>query len=68
MSEPNRGASKGLLMILRLYYVLLHHIRVYTLIIVSFIMGFPSGGGITILPTMLMATTHPSRIHQGFLP
>jgi uncharacterized membrane protein YfcA len=32
------------------------------LIIVSFVDGFFSGGGTTIIPTMVMATIHPSRI------
>jgi hypothetical protein len=56
-----------------------HHIRIEVLIIVSFVEAFSSKGGATIVPAMVTAPTHPSRIerardqavawvHVGFLP
>jgi hypothetical protein len=35
---------------------------VYALIIVYFVEGFSSRGGVAIVPVVVMATSHPSRI------
>jgi hypothetical protein len=39
-----------------------YHIRVEALIIEIFVEGFSSRGGAAIIPAVVMAITHPSRI------